>query len=149
MGRWRLEGHAQGHRLNTTTVALAHEGSTWSMSPRKAHGPFASSDPDTSRIWWSDVGVHQNMTFGVQPDPVSGQHCWHQAVRVTKAGPQDQAGDIRVDTDASDAVYREWLAKTRPASQDSPHGERRPRWLIRPLKPQAAAFAVDGPVGKG
>ena len=36
--------------------------------------------------------MHQNMTFPVQPDPVSGMHCWHQAVRITKAGPDDQAG---------------------------------------------------------
>ncbi|MPZ88095.1 MAG: molybdopterin-dependent oxidoreductase [Nitriliruptorales bacterium] len=147
MGRWRLEGHDQSHRLNTTTVALQHEGDTWSMSPRKGHGPFESSDPDTSRIWWSDVGVHQNMTFGVQPDPISGQHCWHQPVRITKAGPGDQAGDIRVDTARSDSVYKEWLAKARGAREVSPNGERRPRWLIRPLKPTGEAFAVDGPVG--
>jgi anaerobic selenocysteine-containing dehydrogenase len=147
MGRWRLDGHEQGHRLNTTTVALHHEGSTWSMEPRKAHGAFESSDPDTARIWWSDVGVHQNMTFGVQPDPISGQHCWHQAVRVTRAQPGDQPGDVHVDTARSDAVYKEWLAKARDARQVSPNGERRPRWLIRPLKPTGEAFGIDGPVG--
>ncbi|MGI9017349.1 MAG: molybdopterin-dependent oxidoreductase [Euzebya sp.] len=147
MGRWRLTGHDQGQRLNTTTVSLDQQGSSWSMSPRGGHGPFDSSDPDTARIWWTDVGVHQNMTFGVQPDPVSGQHCWHQAVTVTKAQPQDQAGDIQVDTAISQQVYEEWMAKTRSALSASPNGERRPRWLIRPLKPQPEAFAVDGPVG--
>ena len=148
MGRWRLQGHEQGHRLNTTTVALNQDGSTWSMTPRKAAGKFESTDPDTARIWWSDVGVHQNMTFGVQPDPISGQHCWHQAVTVTRADPGDNPGDIVVDTDASEAVYRQWLAKTRPAGPEAPDAERRPRWLIRPLKPEAGAFAVDGPVGR-
>ena len=56
---------------------------------RQVHGvrAFESEDPDTSRIWWEEAGVNQNLTFPVQPDPVSGQHCWHQKVRVTKAGP--------------------------------------------------------------
>ena len=148
MGRWRLAGHEQAHRLNSTTVALERDGSRWTMRPEKAHGPFESSDPDTSRIWWTDVGVHQNMTFGVHPDPVSGMHCWHQAVRVRAAQPGDRAGDIAVDTDRSRAVYRDWLARTRNARLVSPNGERRPRWLIRPLKPTADAFRIDGPVGR-
>ena len=33
-------------------------------------------------------------TFPVQPDPISGMHCWHQAVRVRKAEPGDRYGDI-------------------------------------------------------
>ncbi len=38
------------------------------------HGirPFASDDPDSQRVFWEDAGVHQNLTFPVQPDPVSG-----------------------------------------------------------------------------
>ena len=49
---------------------------------RQVHGvqPFASADPDSGRIWWQDAGVHQNLIFPVQPDPISGQHCWHQKV---------------------------------------------------------------------
>ncbi|GAC1641815.1 MAG: hypothetical protein NVS4B6_13590 [Mycobacterium sp.] len=42
--------------------------------------------------------MHQNLTFPVHPDPISGMHCWHQAVRVVPAGPGDMAGDINVDT---------------------------------------------------
>jgi anaerobic selenocysteine-containing dehydrogenase len=148
MGRWRLQGHEHAHRLNTTTIALDRDGSRWSMRPTAAHGAFDSDDPDTTRIWWSDVGVHQNMTFGVHPDPISGMHCWHQAVRVRRAEPGDQAGDISVDTDRSREVYRQWLAKTRDARQISPNGERRPRWLIRPLKPTADAFRIGGPVAR-
>ena len=64
------------------------------------HGvePFASDDPDSSRIWWSDAGVHQNLTFPVQPDPVSGMHSWLQRVRVAPASPGDCYGDVVVDT---------------------------------------------------
>src|SRR6185436_15743371 len=77
--------------------------------------PFKSDDPDSSRIWWTDGGVHQNLTFPVQPDPVSGMHCWHQAVRVERARAEDRYGDVVVDPNKSMAVYREWVAKSRPA----------------------------------
>jgi hypothetical protein len=76
-------------------------------------------------------------------------HCWHQAVRVEKAAADDRAGDIVVDTDRSREVYRAWLDKTRHASLVSPNGDRRPKWLIRPLKPTAEAFRIGGPVGRG
>ena len=87
------------------------------------------------RIWWNDVGVHQNLTFPVHPDPISGMHCWHQAVRVRKAESTDNYGDIHVDTQKSREVYRKWLAQTRPADKYSPDGTRRPYWMLRPLKP--------------
>ena len=64
-----------------------------------ARSRSTSNDPDSGRVWWSEVGVHQNLTFPVQPDPVSGMHCWHQRVRVEKAGPDDRYGDIVVDTE--------------------------------------------------
>jgi hypothetical protein len=69
-------------------------------------------------------------------------HCWHQAVRVTKAEPGDSYGDISVDTDKSRAVYREWLATTRSAREVSPDGTRRPYWLMRPLKPGPEVFRI-------
>jgi hypothetical protein len=93
-------------------------------------------------VWWKDAGVHQNLTFPVHPDPVSGMHCWHQAVRVTPAGPDERAGDISVDTAASRQVYLDWLEKTRPAGQVSPDGLRRPTWLMRPLKPGRDHFVL-------
>ena len=64
----------------------------WSSKPtavtfRQLHGvrPWQSSDPSSTRVWWSDAGVHQNITFPVHPDPISGMHCWHQKVRVRPA----------------------------------------------------------------
>ncbi|MFP4634393.1 MAG: molybdopterin dinucleotide binding domain-containing protein [Nitriliruptoraceae bacterium] len=148
MGRWRLAGHEQGHRLNTATVALEHDDTRWALKPSRAHGAFESEDPDTTRVWWTDVGVHQNMAFGVHPDPISGMHCWHQAVRVRPAEPGDQPGDVVVDTARSREVYRDWLERARAAPLTSPNGERRPRWLIRPLKPSGEAFRIGGPVAR-
>jgi anaerobic selenocysteine-containing dehydrogenase len=140
MGRWKLG--ATGQRQAMATVTLDHAGDRWAMKRLAGGGPFESADPDTARIWWTDVGVHQNLTFPVHPDPVSGQHCWHQAVRVHLAEPGDAAGDIVVDTARSHAVYRRWLEKTRPAGGHSPDGTRRPYWLMRPLKPGREVFAL-------
>jgi len=41
-------------------------------------------------------------------------HCWLQRVTVGPAQPGDEYGDVVVDTDASHAIYEEWMAKTRP-----------------------------------
>jgi anaerobic selenocysteine-containing dehydrogenase len=144
MGRWKLAGEI-GQRQMMNTVDLGREGSRWSIERTGGVRPYASSDPDTARIWWTDAGVHQNMTFPVHPDPVSGMHCWHQAVRVERAHRGDAYGDIVVDTAASRRVFDAWLAKARPARDHSPDGNRRPLWLIRPVRPSAQAFALpDG-----
>jgi anaerobic selenocysteine-containing dehydrogenase len=102
--------------------------------------PFASSDPDSKRVWWTDGGVHQNLTFPVQPDPVSGMHCWHQRVTVEPAREGDQYGDVEVDTTKSMAVFREWLklAKLEPR----PGGLRRPLHFARAVKPTAEAYKL-------
>ena len=106
------------------------------------NGPYSSADPDSRRIWWNDTGVHQNLTFSVHPDPISGMHCWHQAVRVRPAAAGDRHGDIAVDTGRAHEVYQRWLEQARPAGQVSPDGTRRPHWLMRPLKPAAEAFLL-------
>jgi anaerobic selenocysteine-containing dehydrogenase len=133
MGRWKT--HESGQKQLTATVRLDHEGDAWGMKRERGTGPYESTDADSLRIWWSDVGVHQNLTFPVHPDPISGMHCWHQAVRVRKAESTDSYGDIHVDTEKSRQVYRKWLRMTRPADQHSPDGNRRPYWMLRPLKP--------------
>jgi hypothetical protein len=62
----------------------------------------------------------------VQPDPVSGMHCWLQRVTVSPAEPGDAYGDVVVDTGASHRIFEEWLAKARP------------------VKPKATAYRYDG-----
>jgi len=141
MGRWKT--HEQGARQMMATVKLDHRGAEWGLQREKGVEAYESSDPDTLRIWWSDVGVHQNLTFPVHPDPVSGMHCWHQAVRVKKANPEDKYGDISVDTSKSREVYKKWLAMTRPADQYSPDGTRRPYWMLRPLKPAREFYRLS------
>jgi hypothetical protein len=76
----------------------------------------------------------------VQPDPISGAHCWHQKVRMEKPGPDDRYGDIVVDTTRSHEIYRRWLALARPAP--GPDGLRRPLWLPRVYRPAPDAFYI-------
>ncbi|MBM4420352.1 MAG: formate dehydrogenase [Chloroflexi bacterium] len=158
MGRWRPEAAGAGaatgsphgdsavaqvgQRQVMQTVRLANQGGKWDLRRTAPVSAYTSSDPDTARIWWKDVGVHQNLTFPVHPDPVSGMHCWHQAVRVRKAEPGDRYGDISADTKRSVEVYRKWLELTRSAYTHSPDGTRRPYWLLRPLKPGHDAFKL-------
>jgi len=139
LGRWRLAEDQGGERWSTALVDLKNIGpGKWMM--RTIHGikPFKSNDPDSQRIFWEDGGVHQNLTFPVQPDYISGQHCWHQKVRVSKPGPEDKYGDVFVDTDKAHQVYKKWLLKTRPAP--GPDNLRRPLWLPRSYKPAAEAY---------
>ncbi len=144
LGRWRLQEEDSLSRGTTSLVELTDDGSG-GFRLRTIHGAVAwqSSDPDTSRIWWSNVGVPQNLTHAVHPDPISGVHCWLQkALSVRKANSDEKAGDVFVDTNKSMEKYREWLATARPADQVSPDGTRRPYWLARPLKPTKEAYQL-------
>jgi anaerobic selenocysteine-containing dehydrogenase len=138
MGRWRIE-EDQARSWGAGKAEISNDGGTrWSLKRTKGMTAYSSGDPDTGRIWWNDTGVHQNLTFAVQPDPISGMQCWHQRVRVTPAEPGDDYGDVVVDTAKSKEAYAEWLGKTRPAP--GPHGLRRPLWYARPLKPHVSAY---------
>jgi hypothetical protein len=112
----------------------------WMMRQLRGVRPFASADADSERVWWEDAGVHQNLAFPVQPDPISGAHCWHQKVRVEIPGRADNYGDVFVDTNKSHEVYKRWLELTRPAP--GPDGLRRPLWLARVYRPAAPAFYI-------
>lgn len=133
IGRWRRP-QDQGNKWATETVSIANDGKgQWKLTKQQGIRPFKSADKDSSRIFWTDGGVHQNITFPVHPDPISGMHCWHQKVKLEKARPGDKYGDIFVDTNKSFEVYKEWLAMTRPAP--GPGGLRRPLWFARALRP--------------
>jgi anaerobic selenocysteine-containing dehydrogenase len=140
LGRWRLETSSGTDRWASALVELRREeDGTWRMRHREGVRPFESDDPDSARIFWREGGVHQNLTFPVHPDPISGMHCWHQKVRVEAACEGDRYGDVLVDTAKAYEVYKRWLAMTRP-QLDRADGLRRPLWMIRPYRPAASAF---------
>ncbi|HXV77117.1 MAG TPA: molybdopterin dinucleotide binding domain-containing protein, partial [Candidatus Polarisedimenticolaceae bacterium] len=138
VGRWRLHREIGGHKIASAVVDIERAGRTFRFRRKAGIEPWDSVDPDTRRVWWTDAGVNQNLTFPVQPDPVSGMHCWHQLVRPERALADDRQGDVFVDLDLAEGVYREWLARTTPAP--GPGGLRRPLWLKRPLDPGPPAY---------
>ncbi len=144
LGRWRLQDNAGGPPGMTALAELNEDGAGGHSLKLLSQGrAWKSEDPDTSRIWWKDVGVHQNLTHAVQPDPISGHHCWLQrAISVRKAKPEEKHGQVFVDTNKSMDIYKKWHALTRSAVDHSPDGTRRPYWLKRPLKPVREAYKL-------
>jgi anaerobic selenocysteine-containing dehydrogenase len=141
LGRWRRPQDATGNRWGVNTVNIENDGKGgWKMKTIHGIQPFKSDDPDSARIFWSDGGVHQNITFPVHPDPISGMHCWHQKVRLENPGPGDEYGDVFVDTNKSFEVYKKWIGMTRPAP--GPNGLRRPLWMKRALRPDESTFYI-------
>ena len=144
MGRWMQEGHP-GSRWVMGKVKIDQQDTVWNLRYTDGIKPFESADPDSSRIHWDDPGVHQNLTFPVQPDPVSGMHCWHQKVRITKAEAGDEYGDVSVDTAKAREAYRRWMEMTRPGP--GPDGQRRPEFLMRHVAPRRKAYRVEADRG--
>jgi anaerobic selenocysteine-containing dehydrogenase len=141
LGRWRRRQDAASNRFSGNLVEITQTvPGKWLVRQIEGPGPFASSDPDSGRIWWREGGVPQNLIFPVQPDPISGMHCWHQKVTLQKAGANDRYGDVFVDTERAHEVYKRWLGMTRRGP--GPGGLRRPLWMNRPLRPTAGAFYV-------
>jgi len=134
LGRWHRRQDADASPFASALVEMTVEGDLWKWSRK--------SDVDGPGLWWSESGVHQNITFPVHPDPISGMHCWHQKVRVKKAEDGDAFGDIAVDRSRARRVYEEWRALTRPPES----GLRRPRWFARHVRPSDDAYRLpDGP----
>ena len=139
LGRWRLMQGPGADRWASWPAELEEKGEgVWRLKRKGDIAPFASDDPDSKRVWWKNGGVHQNLTFPVQPDPISGMHCWHQKVTVTRAHQGDEYGDVEVDTKKAYAIYEEWLAKAAP--RRGPGGERRPLHFARAVRPADEAY---------
>ncbi len=138
LGRWRRDQDPLANRWAMNTVDISCEGGIWKLSHKKGTESYSSNDPDSERIFWADGGVHQNLIFPVQPDPISGMQCWHQKVKAEAARPEDSYGDVVVDSNKSMEVYRRWLSQTRPAP--GPDNLRRPLWFKRPLRPVEERF---------
>lgn len=140
LGRWRRRQDA-ADKWSNSVVEFSRDENGWRMRRLEGPGPYESPDPDTRRLFWSDGGVHQNLTFPVHPDPISGMHCWHQTGYVEPAREADRYGDVYVETAKSMEVYRRWLSMTRPG----PHGSglRRTEVFDRPFRPAREMFFVE------
>ena len=119
LGRWRSKPD-EGSRWTSTLVRFEDHGSGTLLRHVEPLSAFESSDPDSSRIWWSDGGVHQNLAFPVQPDPISGMHCWHQKISAKKAPREDRYGDVFVDRSKAREVYTEVPWSNEPTDSVNP-----------------------------
>jgi len=147
IGRWRRRQDPKGNRFSAAIVDMSEKGSgKWMMRHEQGVEPFASPDPDTSRIFWGGGGVHQNAAAPIHPDPISGANCWLQKVRVEKAHADDQYGDVVADTNKSHQVYLEWKKMCRPVTEKGK--PRRIQWLNRPLAPVGEAWILGGAEGE-
>src|SRR5262245_54637225 len=59
VGRWRLFREIGGQRASSSRVEIEREGTVFRFRAKEPPGPFASSDPDTERVWWREAGVNQ------------------------------------------------------------------------------------------
>jgi anaerobic selenocysteine-containing dehydrogenase len=142
LGRWRRERDEGIERWGSSVVKVEEQGpGRWMLRVEEGVRPWSSADPDSLRVWWSDAGVHQNLTFPVHPDPISGMQCWHQAVKVEKARPDDRYGDVFVDTERAHQVYLKWKSFCRPAP--GPGNLRRPLWFARVARPAPEAYVME------
>ena len=142
IGRWRRK-QDEGNRFMTNTVNIINIGNgKWKMETVKGIRPWKTNDSDTNRIWWRDGGVHQNLTHAVNPDPISGAHCWLQKVSISKPEEDEKYGDVFVDTSKSFNHFKKWNEWARER-EIHPNGLRRPLWMARPLTPKREKFYIN------
>jgi anaerobic selenocysteine-containing dehydrogenase len=104
---------------------------------------FAEQNKDSDNIWWDGLsGSWQNAVAPAHPDPISGMHCWHQKVVLSKAEAGDKIGDISVNYENNFNTYKAWRDElTRPL--DERNQWRRPQFIKRPWVPlNEKAYAV-------
>jgi len=162
-GRWRLVNSVDipgfKHALGVMGVGapiyeLSMDGKIGTMKPiegidkdimsRRDTWQFKEYNKDLDNIWWDGLsGSWQNAVAPVHPDPIAGNHAWHQKVIIEKASRKDKIGDIYVNYANNLKVYQAWRDKlTRPL--DANDTIRRPRHMPRPAMPLSdKAYAVE------
>ena len=153
-GRWKLKNAVEipgfEHKLGVMGLGAplykmemdgkvgkmrAKEGIDKGMKKREDSWQFKEINKDLDNIWWDGLtGAWQNAVAPVHPDPIAGNHAWHQKVIIEKAKPGDKFGDIYVNYENNFKTYQAWRDKlTRPVSEKMKF--RRPPWIKRPATP--------------
>ena len=160
-GRWKLKSYVDipgfEHKLGVMGVGsplyeMTMDGKVGTLKPKegieKRHAgknlwQFKEYNKDLDNIWWDGLsGSWQNAVAPVHPDPIAGNHGWHQQVRIEKAGPNDKLGDIYVNYENNFKIYQAWRDKlTRPLDEGDKW--RRPYHIKRPVKPSQKAYKVN------
>ncbi len=162
-GRWKLKNAVEipgfKHKLGVLGLGaplfeMTMDGKVGTMKPkqgikegmelRKDTWQFKEYNKDLDNIWWDGLsGAWQNAVAATHPDPIGGNHAWHQKVRIEKAGPNDTIGDIWVNYENNFKVYQAWRDKlTRPLAPGDKL--RRPVHIKRPAVPLTLkAYSVE------
>lgn len=104
------------------------------MMERKDSWQFKEFNKDLDNIWWDGLsGAWQNAVAPCLPDPIAGNHAWHQKVSIELAGDTDTIGDIYVNYANNMKIYQAWRDQlTRPLTAEDklrrPKHYKRPPW---------------------
>lgn len=158
-GRWKLKDSVNipgfDHALGIMGVGaprydMTNDGKVGTMKPaegiQKRHDvwQFKEYNKDLDNIWWDGLsGSWQNAVAPAHPDPIAGNHAWHQKVVIEKAKADDKIGDIVVNYENNFKVYQAWRDQlTRPLQAGDKL--RRPQHIKRPAVPLSnKAYAVE------
>ena len=153
-GRWKLKNAVEipgfSHKLGVMGLGaplydMTMDGKVGTLKPkqgvdtglleRRDTWQFKEYNKDLDNIWWDGLsGSWQNAVAPSHPDPIAGNHAWHQKVSIELADPKDQIGDIWVNYENNMKVYQAWRDKlTRPLN--SSDTLRRPVHIKRPAVP--------------
>jgi anaerobic selenocysteine-containing dehydrogenase len=162
-GRWKLKNAVEipgfEHKLGIMGVGaplyeMTMDGKVGTLKPkqgldqgmqeRRDTWQFKEYNKDLDNIWWDGLsGSWQNAVAASHPDPIAGNHAWHQKVSIEPAGKEDQIGDIWVNYENNMKVYQAWRDKlTRPLQKGDTL--RRPKHIKRPAVPLShKAYSVE------
>ena len=156
-GRWKLKDsvnipgfeHSLGiMSLGSPKVSMTNDGKVGTMTTTEGIHPheawqFKEYNRDLDDIWWDGLsGAWQNSVAPCHPDPIAGNHGWHQKVVITKASADEKIGDIHVNYENNFKVYQAWRDQlTRPLEPGDTW--RRPYHIKRPVKPSQKAYRVE------
>ncbi len=153
-GRWKLKNAVDipgfSHQLGVMGLGaplydMTMDGKVGTLKPkqgldkgmmaRRDTWQFKEFNKDLDNIWWDGLsGSWQNAVAPSHPDPIAGNHAWHQKVSIELASAEDQIGDIYVNYENNMKVYQAWRDKlTRPLN--SSDTLRRPPHIKRPAVP--------------
>jgi anaerobic selenocysteine-containing dehydrogenase len=160
-GRWKIKDSVEipgfEHRLGVMGLGaplyeMTNDGKVGTMKAKegikagfekRGVWQFKEYNKDIDDIWWDGLsGSWQNAVAPCHPDPIAGNHGWHQKVIVEKAKADDKLGDIYVNYENNFKTYQAWRDElTRPL--EAGDKLRRPYHIKRPVKPSQKAYMVD------
>ena len=153
-GRWKLVNAVEipgfKHKLGVMGLGaplydMTMDGKVGTLKPKqgidegmmenKDSWQFKEFNKDLDNIWWDGLsGSWQNAVAPSHPDPIAGNHAWHQKVSIELAKKDDKIGDIYVNYENNMKIYKAWRDDlTRPLN--SGDTLRRPKHIKRPAVP--------------